>query len=149
METLTIDISKDIREYEPKLIGNFTNRQVISLLCIAGILGLWQVLLKKVFGFEQITYIPVAIPSCVVALYGWGNLIFGMPAETYLKIWTRFQFEVKQHRVFRTHNYITEQYEKVLEERRNLEEGQKVNEPKKKIGKKTTESVNPRYISCD
>ncbi len=146
MESLSITIHKDIREFKPKLIGQFTSRQVVCFAVIAVIFFLWKTLLTKVFGLEHISYIPAIIPALIPAAFGWGDMLLGMPVETYFGLVFTNKFVAMKHRKYKIHNYISIEYDKLLKEKMEEEEKEK---EKIKGKKKPAKIVGEEYKSCD
>ena len=77
------EIPKDIRQYEPKLIGPFTTRQVLCLIPALGLGVALFVILKNVFSTDIRLFIItfVAIPFF---LLGWYKP-YNMPFEKFVR----------------------------------------------------------------
>ncbi len=116
MDKKDVKINKDVREYEPKLVSHFTLRQTVCIIVITVIFFAWKTFLTEILGFTTISYLPACIPASIPLAFGWGHIVLGMPVETYMKYVFFNNLLAKRHRVFRTHNYITIEYEKTLKE---------------------------------
>ncbi len=116
MEKKDVDIHRDVRDFEPKLVGQFTSRQVLCIIAITAIFYAWKFFLVSILGLTTISYLPACIPASIPAAFGWGHLVLGMPVERYLKFILINNIFAKRHRVFRTHNYISIEYDKALKE---------------------------------
>lgn len=111
---LDIEIPKDIREYEPKIFGNLSTRQIF---CIVGIAMVLMIMtgIERALGMEQTSYIP-AMPFCaVIGLLGWGDKLVGMPIERYIRLVFVNQFLAPKHRCFKMHNYLVMEFDKIKE----------------------------------
>lgn len=128
---LDIEIPKDIREYEPKVVGSFTTRQVFCLVGIALVLMLTTSIERNLLHFTQMTYIP-AFPFCgIIGLIGWGNQLVGMPIERYLQLIFINAVLAPKHRPYVTHNYMVMEFDKIKAETQEKSDKKVTPVPKK------------------
>lgn len=135
---IEIEIPKDVKEYEPKLIGNFTSRQVIALACVALISGLGY----KIIGNFTESGLRVLIPLVLdipFALFGWYKP-YGMKFEKYAKVYIYTNILPPKHRKYKIEN-IYDEFDKQIEaeEKKASVEAKNNNSstPKKKKGGKS------------
>jgi phosphoketolase len=134
---LEIEIPRDVREYQPKMFGNFTARQVLCLIACVIIFGLTTVIEQRLLHLATLTYIP-AFPLVVVPLaFGWGDKIVGMPVEKYIRLVFVNNVAAPKHRAYKTHNYLEMEFHKMQQEAEFVEPDQ-VNKKKKEQAKYPT-----------
>lgn len=131
---LEIEIPKDIRDYKPKFIGSFTGRQVVCIAVIILMALLCKGLQENILGLPKSTYIPVIFLAVPPFLVGWGDPLFGMPAEKYLQTVFVSQFLSKGKRVYESTNYYTliEKEAENIEENKDSSKKGKTQENKKR-----------------
>ena len=80
---IAVDVAKDPKAIKPKLVGNFTKRQVICFSAAAATGIPFYLMTRKVLGTDMAALMMVAVmlPFFFVAMYEKD----GVPAEQYLK----------------------------------------------------------------
>ena len=145
---MEIPVPKDIREYEPTLIGQFTTRHIICIgVMIALVYGVY--LLEKAFGVEDPMEFPIflifAIPPFLV---GWFKP-YGMHFEVFAQRAFRDNFIAPSKRPYRVENMWYNIIEK--EDREFMDDMRKAGvlreEAKKKEKEKKNKNVPDGYIA--
>ena len=145
---MEIPVPKDIREYEPTLIGPFTTRHIICIgVMIALVYGVY--LLEKAFGVEDPMEFPIflifAIPPFLV---GWFKP-YGMHFEVFAQRAFRDNFIAPSKRPYRVENMWYNIIEK--EDREFMDDMRKAGvlreEAKKKEKEKKNKNVADGYIA--
>ena len=104
---VNIQITKDIRSYQPKFIGPFTFRQAVCL-CIAVAINIAGIVFQtNVLGLSQddVNFIPQIILSVIPMFFGWGEDALKMKPETYLRRVLRNMLVIPKNRPYRTRNF--------------------------------------------
>lgn len=118
---IEIEIPKDIKDYEPKLLGPFTTRQLICTVAVAGIMFVGYNVLKNVFDNGLKIVIPLII--CLLPiLIGWYKP-YGMRFEKYLVSQFYTTIIPPKKRLYKVENKF-EEFEKIIEkeEKERLEQ---------------------------
>lgn len=145
---MEIPVPKDIREYEPTLIGPFTTRHIICIgVMIALVYGVY--LLEKAFGVADPMEFPIflifAIPPFLV---GWFKP-YGMHFEVFAQRAFRDNFIAPSKRPYRVENMWYNIIEK--EDREFMDDMRKAGvlreEAKKKEKEKKNKNVPDGYIA--
>lgn len=120
---LQIQISKEIREYKPKFVGQFTLREAAAIVCAAGLVGIVFYVEKSILQLQATTFVP-AIPLIAVPLFfGFGERFLHMPPEKWITTVFAENFK-KKSRPYKTHNY----YSIMLHKQQMLEASQEENQ---------------------
>lgn len=135
---MEIPVPKDIREYEPTLIGPFTTRHIICIgVMIALVYGVY--LLEKAFGVEDPMEFPIflifAIPPFLV---GWFKP-YGMHFEVFAQRAFRDNFIAPSKRPYRVENMWYNIIEK--EDREFMECGKQASSGRKQRRKKRKKRI--------
>lgn len=80
---IEIRLTKELGDYEPKLIGPFTSRQIICIIIAAPFCFLIYHFTAKVLPIDVAGFL-IAIPGLIAALFGWCKP-YGMKTEKFLK----------------------------------------------------------------
>ncbi|MGM9531048.1 PrgI family protein [Intestinibacter sp.] len=123
--SIEVPVNEDIREYEPKDIGSFTIRQIISLILCIAVEAIIIILTHKVLG--QAIIIPMLILGIPIIAQGfWKPLGFSFNEYIYIKFNNSFQLNA---RIYRNHNSLAELEEACI--KYDLEENKKRKRRKK------------------
>lgn len=139
---IEIEIPKDIKDYEPKLIGPFTTRQTICFAAIVLIMVVGYNVLKLFFDNGLKVIIPLVVSAIPMAI-GWYKP-YGMRFEKYAL--SQFQTVIlpPKKRLYKVDN-IYDQFDKIIEkeeaEKAKQESVQKQREKNSK-NKKSKGGVN-------
>lgn len=106
---VTIQISKDIREYEPKFAGPLTQRQFVGLFIGAVIFFSVGAIEKSIFGSAPNTYLIPLIPSLIPI--AWASIKSDIPPEKYIRYVLIPSLIVPRNRIYRTHNFFDAAFE--------------------------------------
>lgn len=102
---VTIQIPKDIREYEPKFMGPFSFRQAVSVALAAGIEFLGYQFQLYVLKLPVASYIPPMFIAFIPLFFGFGEAAFHMKPEVYLRTVFLNMTVIPKFRPYKTHNY--------------------------------------------
>lgn len=102
---VTIQIPKDIREYEPKFIGPFNIRQAVSLTAGAVIEFLGVQLQTSILKLPTASYIPPLAIAIIPLFFGFAGSVLHMKPEVYLRTVFMNMTVVPKNRPYKTHNY--------------------------------------------
>ena len=103
---IDIQISKDIREYEPKFVGPFTMRQTVCLVAAGIILTVGVQIEKNIFHMPVTSYFPPMILAMIPLLFGWGDkFLGGVFPEYYIKYILIPYYKAPKYRGWHTHNF--------------------------------------------
>ena len=125
---INIQIPKDPRDFQPKFVGPFTERQTICVAAAVVIVfaGIW--IEQHILKLPAISLIPPLIPAMIPLFMGFSEPLFKMQPEVYFKTVFHNMVKIPKHRSFKTQNYY-----KLLEDMRTEEElEEEENAPKKK-----------------
>lgn len=126
---VTIQIPKDIREYEPKFIGPLNIRQAVSVTIAAVIEFLGIRLQTDFLGLPTASYIPPMFIAFIPLFFGFGDAAFHMKPEVYLRTVFMNMTVIPKFRPYKTHNY----YDIHLTEHSDDEEEDNSKKKKKKL----------------
>lgn len=129
---IEIEIPKDIKDYEPKLIGPFTTRQAICTGAIVIISIVGYNVLKHVFD-NGLKFIIPLIVCLIPMLIGWYKP-YGMRFEQYALSQFNTVILPPKKRLYKVENTY-QQFEKLIEK----EEKEKLEAEKKKAKQQTTQ----------
>lgn len=119
---IEIEIPKDIRTYETKLIGPLTTRQLFCVIGLAGSCFLTYKAAVNLLGEDSslIWFFPmvVAIPF---ALIGWVKP-YGLTFEKFARSVFRSMFLAPAKRVYKIKN-LHDEFDKIIDEEEKLKEG--------------------------
>lgn len=102
---VTIQIPKDIREYEPKFIGPFNIRQAVCLTASVVIEFLGVQLQTAILKLPTASYIPPLIIAIIPLFFGFAGPVLHMKPEVYLRTVFMNMTVVPKNRPYKTHNY--------------------------------------------
>lgn len=139
MSNIEIPIPKDIRDYEPKLVGPFTVRK-LGCTVIAGICSYVIYLFQQIIlGIEH----PEAVP-CIIAAIPAASFIFepyGLKMENYLKAIK--ENGINKNRIYNDRNILSDfDWMKTDEENEDEEDEQNIIETIE-MPKKIPDSMKP------
>ena len=98
---IQVEMSKDIHDFSPKVIGMFDRRQLVCLL-IAGLYGLPAFMLTSFLPIEfRLTLVTVLVFPTLAC--GWVKM-YGMPLEKFAIHVFKFKFINPQKRKYATRN---------------------------------------------
>lgn len=117
---IEIEIPKDVRQYESKLVGPFTTRQTVCLVIGAGLAFAFYKLFPGLP--SDIRIFASGIIAAPVLLFGWLK-IYGMKLEDFLRAALISSFISPKHRLYKTQNIYTDNTKKLskkeLDKKRN------------------------------
>lgn len=148
---LEISIPRDIRDFQPKFMGPFTERQCAALAVMVVVMLLTCLIQKKILGFEVVTYLPGLVLSVPAFLFGWGDKMLQMPFEVYARTVFLNTFVIPKHRVYQIHCYYSTTEARIRKEMDEAEaateEGKEKAKNKEKTKKKPMKSNDPNLIA--
>ncbi len=147
---IEVSVPRDIREYEPTVIGTLTARQLVcSVALVLMVYGGW--FLEKAIGIadpvsEAPFFIFLAIPPFLV---GWQKP-YGMPFEKFIVKAYQDNFRAPQKRIYKVENMwdviLEEEHKEALaEQRRNRTN---MSQPKSEVIKETPRSKLPDELKA-
>lgn len=107
---LMVNMSKDFREYSPKVILSLTRRQAISLIPAAVIYSRTPLLTQAGIPMEYAVLL-LTIPVLPILACGWISNIFGLPIEKYLYLVIKNYLLVPRTRYYSTERTFYYLYE--------------------------------------
>lgn len=126
---ITIQIPKDIREYEPKFIGPFNFRQAVSVVAAASIEFLGYQFQLHILKLPVASYIPPLFLAFIPLFFGFGEAAFHMKPEVYLRTVFLNIMVIPKFRPYKTHNYYDIYWtEKKEKEKKNSDKKNKKND---------------------
>jgi len=128
---IEIEIPKDIRDYEAKLIGPFTTRQLFCAIGLAiGCFGSYKIAVN-IFGEDTgLVWLFPAIVAVPLGLIGWYKP-YGLPFEKFAKSVFVSMFLAPAKRVYKISN-LHDEFDLLIDK----EEKAKISENKKVKGEK-------------
>lgn len=102
---LTIQIPKDIREFETKFAGPLTLRQAVCCVVACAIEYAGVKLQSDILKLPVTSYIPPLFIAMIPLFFGFGEKALHMKPETYLRIVLFNMLMVPKHRPYKTKNY--------------------------------------------
>lgn len=148
---LEISIPRDIRDFQPKFMGPFTERQCAALAVMVIVMLLTCLIQKKVLGFEVVTYLPGLVLSTPAFLFGWGDKVLQMPFEVYARTVFLNTFVIPKHRVYQIHCYYSTTEARIRKEMDEAEsateEGKEKAKNKEKAKKKPMKPNDPNLVA--
>lgn len=148
---LEISIPRDVRDFQPKFMGPFTERQCAALAAMIVVLSLTVLIQKNLLGFEVISYIPGLVLASPAILFGWGDKVFQMPFEVYARTVFLNAFVIPKHRVYQIHCYYSTTEARLRKEMDEAEaateEGKEKAKNKEKSKKKVANPDDPNLIA--
>lgn len=137
---LQIQIPKDVRTFDPKIVGQFTTRQIFCLLGI--------IIIAMFTHWLGLGYYAGSPLFFVLFFIGWGDKIVGMPVDKYMRYVFISQMLYPKKRKYAIRSYYrkieskyTPMYEHDLEMKHEKEAIMNGNNPKLKKKEKPKKKV--------
>ena len=142
---IEIQITKEITDYEPKLIGPFTGRQVI---CLALGLPICYVIIRFLTPYltRDVALFFCFIPAAFAWAFGWYKP-YGMKMEQFLRAVLVTRFLAPVHRRYRTANTVETTIREAEEQWRREEEARLLatETPKQRRARQRAAKKAPQY----
>lgn len=103
---IMVQIPRDIRAYEPKVVGSFTGKQTIGVTLAAAIELAGTSLIKALFGQTMLSYGIPLIFAAIPLFFAFGDKMVHMPVSVYLNDVFIRSIKYPKYRPYITHNYL-------------------------------------------
>lgn len=127
---ISIEITKDIQEYEPKVVGPLTMRQLLVVTCASPFMYFAYTYARPVLG-KDLGTAAVFIPALIAWAIGWLKP-YGMRVEKFIKTAFISHVVAPSIRKYKTENY----FEQLQKEAIKMEEKEKIKNNNSQKGKK-------------
>lgn len=140
MMAISVEITKDIQEYEPKVVGPLTMRQLIVVTCATPFMYWAYTYARPVLG-KDLGSMAIFFPAAIAWLIGWPRP-YGMKVESFVKTAFISHVIAPSIRKYKTENY----FDRLQKEAIKIEQKEEMKKKNSQKGKKQkTKNKKKKY----